>query len=217
MKNGYGHEVRWVLPEDWFAWAKEKLSPERYAEIEAWYKNRREQHKPKATVIGEVTSTSRAVVPAEMITDPWTEQPKVFTEEEKAKFELGNIGWSPESRERVASYECQICNRLFREHSALEFKDCMARITAPTHRIYPKGARAKKENVAHCKCRICSRLFGDHSQQEYDACVNADMKRHKLKQENLVYVKCEICGRQFGNHSSQEYEACVDQIIENSV
>jgi len=156
-------------------------------------------------------------MPAEMITDPWTGQPKVFTEKEKAQYDLTNRGWSPERREQVASYECKICNRLFGEHSALEFKDCMARIMAPTHRLFPKGKRAKKETIAHCKCRICSRTFGDHSQQEYDACINQDMKRHKPKREDLVYVKCEICGRQFGNHSSQEFDACLDQIIENSV
>jgi len=223
MKNGYGQEVRWVLKEDWFAHAKETMSPEKYAEIEARYKRLLEEqkelverYKPRA-LVGGATFTSRAVIPAEMITDPRTGQPRVFTQEEKANYELTNRGWSPENREHVASYECQICNRLFREHSAQEFKDCMARITAPTHRLFPKGKRAKKEDVAHCKCRICSRTFRDHSQQEYDACINQTMKRHKPKQQDLVYVKCEICGRQFGNHSSQEFDACLDQIIENSV
>src|SRR5262245_46876339 len=102
MKNGYGQEIRWVLAEDWFAWAKEKF-PEKHAEIEAWYTRVREKQKPR--VIGEVTSGCRAVVPAEMITDPWTGQPRVFTAEERAKYDLANRGWSPEQRERIASFE----------------------------------------------------------------------------------------------------------------
>src|SRR5215470_3080639 len=161
MKNGYGQEVRWVLAEDWFAWAKEKF-PEKHAEIEAWYKRVLEKRKPEPTVPGKLTEGCHAVIPAEMITDPWTGQPKVFTEEEKAKFELGNRGWSPERRERVASFECKICHRLFGEHSWQEFDDCTAQNEAPTVR-FGKGKRAKKEKIAHGKCDICSRTFGDHS------------------------------------------------------
>jgi hypothetical protein len=55
----------------------------------------------------------------------------VFTEKEKAKFELANRGWSPERREQVASFECNICNRLFREHSWQAFDDCQAQTEAP--------------------------------------------------------------------------------------
>ena len=217
MKNGYGQEVRWVLAEDWFAWAKEKF-PEKHAEIEAWYKRVLEKRKPEPTVSGKVTEEAHVPIPAEMITDPWTGQPRVFTEEERVEYDLANRGWSPERRERVASFECKVCHRSFGEHSALEFKDCMARITAPTTRLFPKGKRAKKEDVAHCTCRICRRTFGEHSQQEFDACVIQDMKRfHKPKQEDLVYVKCEICGREFGNHSSEEFDACIDKIIDNSL
>ena len=107
-----------------------------------------------------------------MITDPWTGGPRVFTEEEKAEYDLNNRGWSPERRERVASFECKICNRLFREHSAKEFVDCRAQIEAPHHHLYPKGKRAKKETIAQCKCEICSRKFGEHSAQEYEACLD---------------------------------------------
>ena len=229
MKNGYGQEIRWVIEQDFFAYAKEKLSPEKYAELEARHKRLLEEHKPKRREIpvkdleGEIVSSvtlehsCHVAIPAEMITDPWTGQPRVFTEEEKAKYDLTNRGWSQERREYVSSFECKICNRLFREHSWQEFKDCRAQIEAPTVRLYPKGKRAKKETIAHSRCEICSRRFGDHSQQEFDACINENMKRHKPKKEALVYVKCEICGDRFGDHSPEKFDACIDKIIENSV
>jgi hypothetical protein len=229
MKNGYGQEVRWVLEKDMLAYLKETQTPEKYAEIEAWHKRFHEEHKPKPVeipvrdsegrIVSSVTvqTSGHSMIPAEMITDPWTGQPKVFTEEEKAEYDLANRGWTPERRESVASFECKICNRLLGEHSAREFDDCQAQIEAPTHRLFPKGRRAKKETIAHCKCTTCGRQYGEHSQQEYDACINQDMKRNKPKQERLRYVKCEICSRKFGEHSSQEYEACIDQLIENSV
>jgi hypothetical protein len=228
MKNGYGQEVHWVLEKDFYAFAKEKLSPEKYAELEARHKELRERHKPKPREvpvkdsegrIGSVTVeySCHMPIPAEMITDPWTGQPRVFTEEEKAEHDLTNRGWTSERRERVASFECKICNRLFKEHSVKEFGDCQAQIAAPTVRLYRKGRRAKKEDVWFSKCEICSRRFGAHSQQEYDACINEHMKRHKPKQENLVYVKCEICGSLFGDHSPETFDACLDQLIENSV
>jgi len=88
VKNAKGQEIRWVLEEDFFAHAKETMSPEKYAEIEARYKDWCERHRPKPTVVGESTLTSHVVVPAEMITDPGTGQPRVFTEEEKKKYVL---------------------------------------------------------------------------------------------------------------------------------
>jgi hypothetical protein len=140
MKNGYGQEVRWVLEKDMLAYLKETQTPEKYAEIEAWLKRFHEEHKPRpreipvkdseGRIVSSVTveNSCDAVMPAEMITDPWTGQPRVFTEEEKAEYDLNNRGWTPERRERVASFECKICNRLFREHSAREFDDCQAQI-----------------------------------------------------------------------------------------
>ena len=119
--------------------------------------------------------------------------------------------------EKVAKYPCNICNRLFGDHSHKEFDDHWDQIVAPTVRLYPKGPRAKKEDIAHGRCGICKRRFGTHSQQEFDACRNQDMKRHKPNQEDLVYVKCEICGWRFGDHSPEKFDACIDQIIENSV
>jgi hypothetical protein len=218
MKNAKGQEVRWVTEEDFFAYAKEKLSPEKYAEMEARHKAMRERHKAQTTkVVGGATftSTCHMVIPAEMITDPWTGQPKVFTEQERAEYNLTNRGWSRESREHIASFECKICHRLFREHSAQEFGDCMA--PRGRIRLFPRGKRAaKKEDLSNSKCEICGRRFGDHSQQEYDGCINQLMKRNKRKKEDWAYVECELCGRLFGDHSSQEYDACVDQIIDNS-
>jgi hypothetical protein len=219
MKNKKGQEIRWVLEEDFLAHAKQTMPPEKYAEIEARHKRLREENEQlreryKAKVPFGVTVTSRAVIPIEMITDPRTGQPKVFTEEERAKFELGNRGWSPDRREQVASYECNICHRLLGEHSWQEFDDCTAQNEAPTVR-FGKGKRAKKEKIAHTKCDICSRTFGDHSQQEYDACMTQSMKRNlHRKQHGFRYVKCEICGDRFGDHSPEKYEACVDQIID---
>ena len=221
----------WPTEEDFCAKAEEELSPELLAWKKEAYRRMREQYekgnKPisittdsEGRVVswaGPVEHSSHVSMPAEMISDPWTGQPKVFTEEERAEYDLTNRGWTPERRERVAPFECKICKRLFREHSAKEFGDCMAQIEAPTVRLYAKGRRAKKETIAHSKCVICDRRFGDHTQQEYDACITQTMKRTKRKQEDLRYVKCEICSRKFGEHSSQEYEACVDQIIENSV
>jgi len=229
MKNGYGEEVRWVTEGDFLAYAKEKLSSDKYAELEARHKRFSEEHKPKRSEIPVNDSEGRIVssatvghsclvaMPAEMITDPWTGQPKVFTEEEKAKYELTNRGWPPERREQVASFECKICNRLFRDHSWQEFGDCSAQIEAPTVRLYAKRKRAKKETIAHSECEICSRRFGDHSQQEFDACMTQSMRRHKPKKENLRYVKCEVCGSRFGDHSPEKFDACLDQIIANSV
>jgi hypothetical protein len=117
----------------------------------------------------------------------------------------------------MSKYPCKICNRLFGEHSLREFEDHWDQFVAPTHRLFPKGKRAKKERIAHLKCRICERRYGEHSQQEYDACISQDMKRNKPKQEHLRYVKCEICGYRFGDHTPEKFDACVDQIIENSV
>lgn len=106
--------------------------------IEARHKER-ERLKPKpietpvkdseGRIVSSITvwHSVHASMPAEMITDPWTGQPKVFTEEEKAEFELANRGWTPEWRERIASFECNICHRLFREHSAQELVDCRGR------------------------------------------------------------------------------------------
>ena len=98
MKNPKGQEVRWVLEEDMLAWAKEKMSPENFAEFEARRKELRERHKPKPREIPVRNSEGRIVssvavehschvaMPAEMITDPWTGQPRVFKEEEKKKY-----------------------------------------------------------------------------------------------------------------------------------
>jgi hypothetical protein len=225
MKNAKGQEVQWVLEEDMLAYAKEKWPPEKYAEYEAFLKRFHEEHKPKPREVPVKDSEGRTVssvtlehycsvdMPIEMITDPWTGKPKVFTEEERVKFELSHRGWSPERRERVASFECNICHGLFGEHSWQEFDDCEAQNEAPTVR-FGKGNRAKKEKIAHIKCHICSRLFGGHSQQEYDDCITQSMKRTKPKQQRLRYVKCEICGDRFGDHSLEKYEACVDQIID---
>ena len=196
----------WPTEEDFCAKAKEGLSPEELARMKEAYRQMREQYekgnKPisittdsEGRVVGwagPVTHSCHVAMPAEMITDPWTGQPRVFTEEEKAKFDLTNRGWSPERREHVASFECKICNRLFREHSAQEFKDCMAQIEAPTVRLFPKGKRAKKEDVWYSKCEICGRRYGEHSQQEYVACINQDMKRNKPKKEEMVYVECGV-------------------------
>jgi hypothetical protein len=235
MRNGGDPKnVIWPTVDEYCAQAKEKVSPEELESKKAFYRKMREQAEkgtdPSAEVVitstdseGRVTSaimlthSCHAQMPMEMITDPWTGQPRVFTEEEKAKYRLANRGWSPERRERFASFECKICNRLFREHSWQEFDDCQAQIEAPTVRLFGKGKRAKKETIARSKCEICSRIFGEHSQQEYDACINQRMKRHKPKREDLRYVKCEICSRRFGDHSSEEFDACIDQMIENSV
>ena len=123
-----------------------------------------------------------------------------------------------EFREKFAEYTCNICNRLWGEHSLREFDDHLDQFLAPSARLYPKGKRAKKEDALwYRKCQTCGRRVRDHSQQEYDACINQHMKRNKMKQEHLRYVKCEICSRKFGEHSSQEYEACLDRIIDNSV
>ena len=42
MKNAKGQEVQWVLDEDWLAYSKETMSPEKYAEFEAFLKRFRE-------------------------------------------------------------------------------------------------------------------------------------------------------------------------------
>ena len=221
----------WPTEEEFCANAKEGLSPEELARMKEGYRKMREQYergnKPISIITdsegcvvgwaGPVTHSCHVAMPIEMITDPWTGKPKVFTEEERAEYDLTNRGWSPERRERVASFACKICNRLFGEHSWQELDDCTAQSEAPHHHLYPKGQRARKETIAHSKCEICSRLFGDHSQQEYDACINEKLKRHKPKQQRLRYVKCEICGDRFGDHSPEKFDACIDQLIENSV
>jgi hypothetical protein len=122
----------------------------------------------------------------------------------------------PKMRELFATGTCQICNRLFGEHSAREFDDHHAQIAAPTVRLYPKGKKATRESLARVKCPLCSRLFRDHSQEEYVACSKQHTKRTKLPQEHFKYVTCEVCGRKFGEHSSQEYDGCVDTIIDRS-
>ena len=235
MRNGGDpKKVIWPTEDEYCARAKETLSPEELEQMKARYREMREQAE-KGTKDAEVeiistdsegrvtsaimlTHELRQVYPADWFTDPWTGKPRVFTEEEKAKYGIAGGGWPLERRERVASFECKICNRLFREHSTQEFNDCMAQIEAPTVRLFPKGkTRAKKETVAHRKCEICSRQFGDHSQQEYDACINQRLKRNKPRQEDLVYVKCEICGLKFGDHSPEKFDACIDQMIENRV
>jgi hypothetical protein len=222
----------WPTEEEFCAQAKEGLSPEVLAWKKEAYRRMREQYEKGNKPISITTDSEGCVVgfagplhaelhaampPLEMITDPWTGQPKVFTAEERANYDLSKRGWPPERRERVACFKCKICNRLFREHSVQEFADHMAQIVAPTVRLYAKGKRAKKETIARSTCEICSRIFGDHSQQEYDACINQSMKRHKPKREDLRYVKCEICGSRFGDHSPEKFEACIDQMIENSV
>ena len=45
MKNAKGQEVRWVIPEDMLAYAKEHMSPEKFAEFEASYKQALEQQR----------------------------------------------------------------------------------------------------------------------------------------------------------------------------
>lgn len=122
----------------------------------------------------------------------------------------------PYLEEKLAKYPCNICNRLFGEHSHKEFDDHLDQIEAPHVHLF-KGTRAKKERIAHLKCGTCGRQFWQHSQQEYDACRNQDLKRNKPKQAHLSYVKCEICGYRFGDHSPEKFDACIDQIIENSV
>ena len=84
MKNAKGEEIRWVTEEDFLAYAKEKLSPEKYAELEAQQKELRERHKPKpievpvkdseGRIVSSVTveHSCRLAMPIEMITDPWT-------------------------------------------------------------------------------------------------------------------------------------------------
>ena len=81
MKNAKGQEVQWVIPEDMLAWAKEKMSPENFAKIEAHLKPYFEEPKPKPPGLH-----ARLVQSSEIFTDPWTGGPKVFTEEEKAKY-----------------------------------------------------------------------------------------------------------------------------------
>lgn len=118
-------------------------------------------------------------------------------------------------REILAKGTCEICNRLFSEHSLREFDDHRAQISAPRTRLYPKGPRAKKEDRPwYSMCDICNRLYSEHSQEEYDACTKQKIKRHKLRQEDFKYVTCEVCGRKFGDHSSLEYNGCIDTIID---
>ena len=101
MKKEKGQEIRNVLPEDWLAWAKEKLPPEEYAEIEAQIKRFYQEHKPETPQTIPVTDSEGRVVtsvaeqhsvgfmyPADWFTDPWTGKPRVFTEEEKKKYGL---------------------------------------------------------------------------------------------------------------------------------
>jgi len=88
VKNKKGQEVRWVIEEDCFAHAKQTMSPEKYAELEARYTDWCEQHRPKPIVVGNATLTSHVVMSAEQFTDPWTGQPRVFTAEEKKKYGL---------------------------------------------------------------------------------------------------------------------------------
>lgn len=121
---------------------------------------------------------------------------------------------SPKMRELLAKGTCTICNRLFSEHSAREFDDHRAQISAPHTRLYPKGQWAKKGNRVHYKCDICSRLYRDHSEQEYIACMKQKAKGNKLRQEDFKYVTCEVCGRKFGDHSSLEYDGCIDTLID---
>jgi hypothetical protein len=47
MKNAKGQEIRYLTEEDFCAWAKQTLSPEKYAEIAARYKDWCEQAAPK--------------------------------------------------------------------------------------------------------------------------------------------------------------------------
>ena len=47
MKNGYGQEVTWVIPEDFFAHAKETMSPEEFAKLEEAYKHSLEKIREK--------------------------------------------------------------------------------------------------------------------------------------------------------------------------
>jgi hypothetical protein len=100
MKNAKGQEIRWVLADDFLAYAKEKYSPEKFAEIEAPYKDYCERHKAKSVtvtrkdsegrVVGSVTHTPRvhAIYRKDHFTDPWTGDVRVFTEEEKKKYGL---------------------------------------------------------------------------------------------------------------------------------
>jgi hypothetical protein len=147
----------WPTEEDFCAQAKEGLSPEELARRKEAYRQTREQYEKgnKAISIttdsegrvvgwaGPLTVSSHIAMPIEMITDPWTGQPRVFTEEEKAEYDLTNRGWSPERRERVASFECKICNRLFGEHSAREFDDCQAQIEADASPLPQRKASEK--------------------------------------------------------------------------
>jgi hypothetical protein len=55
MKNGYGQEVTWVIPEDLFAHAKETMSPEEFAKLEEAYKHSLEK-------IREQTAALRAKI-----------------------------------------------------------------------------------------------------------------------------------------------------------
>jgi hypothetical protein len=43
MKNAKGQAVRWVIPEDFFAHAKETMSPKEFAKLEEGYKHTLEQ------------------------------------------------------------------------------------------------------------------------------------------------------------------------------
>src|SRR5215472_19132955 len=51
MKNGYGQEVQWVIAEDFWAYAKETMSPEKYAEMEARHKELCEQIRERSAAL----------------------------------------------------------------------------------------------------------------------------------------------------------------------
>jgi len=89
----------WPTEEEFCAKAKEVLSPEKLPQIKETYRQTREHYEKGDKDIsiitdsegrvtgwaGPVTHSVRPVFPAEMITDPWTGRPRVFTEEERKK------------------------------------------------------------------------------------------------------------------------------------
>jgi hypothetical protein len=201
MKNGYGQEVQWVIPEDFFAHAKETMSPEEFAKLEEACKHSLERTREKIAAIR--AKIGRSALRMRNGGDP-TKVIWPTVEEYCAKAK--EAGVSPEDLEKMKAHHKEMLEAVKNGTAEVEIlsTDSEGRVTSACmssmRHVYPADWFTDPWTGK-------PRVFTEEEKKKYGLTFTEDIPQESRE--------CSICHRLNEEHSRDEIRACWSKVKES--
>jgi hypothetical protein len=206
MKNAKGQEVQRVIPEDFFAHAKETMSAEEFAKLEEAYKHSLEQTREKIAAI-------RAKIgrPALRMRNGGDPTKVIWPTVEEYCAEAKEAGVSPEDLEKMKAHHKEMLEAVKNGTAEIEIlsTDSEGRVTAAgmtSSRVVMRSEQFTDPWTGK------PRVFTDEEKKKYGLKYGITFTED-IPQESR---ECSICHRLNEEHSRDEIRACWSKVKEKA-